>query len=123
MPPPWLGVAAALLHTTQRDAAMQPEDKVKFLKAAWDALHLLNEGVFSQTVIVPLMHEHRILAQVAGYHTELIKFLPPLNIGEEALDYFLSAMKKVLDDLQRVPGSAWETVRTLAKGAAAQIAR
>ena len=93
------------------------------LKAAWDALHLLNEGVFSQTVIVPLMHEHRILAQVAGYHTELIKFLPPLNIRDEALEYFLAAMEKVLGGLQRVPGSAWETVRTLAKGAAQQIAR
>jgi hypothetical protein len=73
----------------------RPEGSLK-LKAAWDALHLLNEGVFSQTVIVPLMHDHRILAQVAGYHTELIRFLPPLNIGEEALDYFLAAMEKVL---------------------------
>jgi ornithine--oxo-acid transaminase len=100
----------------------RPEGSLK-LRAAWDALHLLNEGVFSQTVIVPLMHEHRILAQVAGFHTELIKFLPPLTIGEEALDYFLSAMRKVLDDLQRVPGSAWDTVLTLARGAAAQIAR
>ena len=48
---------------------------------------------------MPLMHEHRILAQVAGYHTELIKFLPPLNIGEEDLDYFLSAMGSVLEGL------------------------
>ena len=72
---------------------------------------------------MPLLHEHHILAQVAGYHTELIKFLPPLNIGEEDLDYFLSAMRKVLDGLQRVPGSAWETVRTLAKGAAGQFVR
>ena len=69
------------------------------------------------------MHEHRILAQVAGYHTELIKFLPPLTIGEEALDYFLSAMRQVLNGLERVPGSAWETVRTLAKGAARQMVR
>jgi len=100
----------------------RPEGSLK-LKAAWDALHLLNEGVFSQTLIVPLLHEHRILAQVAGYHTELIKFLPPLNIADEALDYFLAAMEQVLAGLQRVPGSAWETVRTLAKGAAQQIAR
>ena len=50
---------------------------------------------------MPLMHEHRILAQVAGYHTELIKFLPPINIAEEDLEYFLSAMQKVLDGLQR----------------------
>jgi ornithine--oxo-acid transaminase len=98
----------------------RPEGSLK-LKAAWDALHLLNEGVFSQTVILPLLHEHRILAQVAGYHTELIKFLPPINIGEESLDGFLSAMREVLEDLKRVPGSAWETVRMLAKGAAAQL--
>jgi acetylornithine/succinyldiaminopimelate/putrescine aminotransferase len=93
------------------------------LRAAWDALHLLNEGVFSQTVIMPLLHEHRILAQVAGYHTELIKFLPPLNIAEEDLDYFLTAMQKVLTGLQHVRENAWGTVRSLAKGAAAQLVR
>ena len=27
-----------IIHTTQRAAAMEPEDKVKFLKAAWDAV-------------------------------------------------------------------------------------
>lgn len=101
----------------------RPEEGSLKLRAAWDALHLLNEGVFSQTVIVPLMQDHQVLAQVAGYHTELIKFLPPINISEDALEYFLSAMRKVLADLQRVPGSAWDTVRTLAKGAAAQLAR
>ena len=69
------------------------------------------------------MNEHRILAQVAGYHTERIKFLPPVTIAEESLNYFLSAMRQVLGGLQRVPGSAWETVRTLAKGAATQFAR
>jgi ornithine--oxo-acid transaminase len=100
----------------------RPEGGLK-LRAAWDALHLLNEGVFSQTVILPLLHEHRVLAQVAGYHTELIKFLPPINIAEEDLDYFLSAITRVLDDLKRVPGNAWDTVRTLAKGAAAQFVR
>jgi len=100
----------------------RPEDSVK-LRAAWDALHLLNEGVFSQTIIMPLLHEHRILAQVAGYHTDLIKFLPPVNIQEEDLDCFLPAMQKVLDDLQNIGSRAWSTVRTLAKGAAAQLVR
>jgi ornithine--oxo-acid transaminase len=100
----------------------RPDGSLK-LKAAWDALHLLNEGVFSQTVILPLIHDHRILAQVAGYHTELVKFLPPVNIGDQSMEYFLSAMQKVLGDLQRVPGNAWDTVRTLAKGATAQFLR
>ncbi len=99
----------------------RPEGPAK-LKAEWDALHLLNEGVFSQCVIMPLLHEHRILSQVAGYHTDLIKFLPPLNIQEADLDYFLAAMQKVLDGLQSICG-AWSTVRSLAKGAAAQLVR
>jgi ornithine--oxo-acid transaminase len=100
----------------------RPDGALK-LRAAWDALHLLNEGVFSQTVIMPLLHEHRILSQVAGYHTELIKFLPPLNIEDADLDYFLAAVQDVLDGLQRVPGSAWDTLRTLTKGAAAKFLR
>jgi ornithine--oxo-acid transaminase len=99
----------------------RPEGPAK-LKAAWDALHLLNEGVFSQCAIMPLLYDHRILSQVAGYHTDLIKFLPPLNIREEDLDYFPAAVQKVLDGLQSI-GGAWNRVRSLAKGAAAQLVR
>lgn len=94
----------------------RPEASPK-LKAAWDALHALNFGVFGQMVIVPLLREHRILTQVAGYHTEVIKFLPPLTVTKEDLDWFLSAMRQVLEDTLRVPGAAWETVTMLAKGA------
>jgi len=94
----------------------RPENSAK-LKMAWDALHALNFGVFGQMVIVPLMQEHRILTQVAGYHTEVIKFLPPLIITKEDLDWFLSAIQQVLQNTQRVPGAAWDTVMTLAKGA------
>ena len=68
-------------------------------------------------IIVPLLQEHRILTQVAGYHTEVIKFLPPLNITKEDIDYFLAAIQQVLDNTQRVTGGAWTTVMSLAKGA------
>ena len=94
----------------------RPEHSLK-LKAAWDMLHTLNFGVFSQMIIVPLLQEHRILTQVAGYHTEVIKFLPPLNITRADIDYFLAAIQQVLDDTQRVTGGAWTTVMSLAKGA------
>ncbi len=94
----------------------RPENSFK-LQAAWDALHALNFGVFGQMVIVPLMQEHRILAQVAGYHTEVIKFLPPLIITKPDLDWFLSAMREVLENTRRIPGAAWDTVMSLAKGA------
>jgi acetylornithine/succinyldiaminopimelate/putrescine aminotransferase len=82
---------------------------------AWDMLHKLNFGVFGQMIVIPLLQKHRILTQVAGYHTEVIKFLPPITIGKEDVDWFLGAMEDVLADTVRVPGAAWETVMGLAK--------
>ncbi len=82
---------------------------------AWDMLHKLNFGVFGQMIVIPLLQKHRILTQVAGYHTEVIKFLPPITITKEDLDWFLGAMTDVLADTVRVPGAAWETVMGLAK--------
>src|SRR5262249_59039829 len=87
------------------------------LKMAWDMLHRLNTGVFSQMVVMPLMHEHRILTQVAGYHTEVIKFLPPLIVSDSDCNWFLTAMRDVLAGMQRFPGAAWDTVAGMARSA------
>jgi ornithine--oxo-acid transaminase len=94
----------------------RPKDSLK-LKMAWDMLHTLNFGVFGQMIVMPLMHDHRILTQVAGYHTEVIKFLPPITIDQSDCDWFLGAMRDVLADTQRFPGAAWDTVAGLAKSA------
>jgi ornithine--oxo-acid transaminase len=85
------------------------------LKLAWDMLHRMNFGLFGQMIIIPLLQKHRILTQVAGYHTEVIKFLPPLTITQDDLDWFLKAIEEVLADLQRFPGATWDTVFGLAK--------
>jgi ornithine--oxo-acid transaminase len=87
------------------------------LKTAWDALHKINFGVFSQLIIVPLLQEHRILAQVAGYHTEVIKFLPALTVTGQDMEWFLSAMESILTNLEQVQGTAWNTVAVMARGA------
>jgi acetylornithine/succinyldiaminopimelate/putrescine aminotransferase len=92
----------------------RPKSSIK-LKMAWDMLHKLNFGVFGQMIIIPLLQKHRILSQVAGYHTEVIKFLPPITVTKEDLDWFLTAMKDVLADTERFPGAAWDTVSGLAK--------
>src|SRR6202042_587559 len=92
----------------------RPEKSIK-LKMAWDMLHKMNFGVFGQLIIVPLLQKHHILTQVAGYHTEVIKFLPPITIGKEDLDWFLTAIDDVLRDTERFPGAAWDTVSGLAK--------
>jgi ornithine--oxo-acid transaminase len=101
----------------------RPEHSIK-LKAAWDTLHTLNFGVFSQMIVVPLLQEYRILTQVAGYHTEVIKLLPPLNVTRADIDWFLGAMSSVLEEIQHIPGAAWNTMATMAKGTVrARIAR
>ena len=92
----------------------RPKESLK-LKMAWDMLHKLNFGVFGQMIIIPLLQKHRILTQVAGYHTEVIKFLPPMTVTKEDMDWFLGAMRDVLADTQRFPGAAWDTVSGLAK--------
>jgi acetylornithine/succinyldiaminopimelate/putrescine aminotransferase len=92
----------------------RPRDSFK-LKMAWDMLHKLNYGLFGQIIIIPLLQKHHILTQVAGYHTEVIKFLPPMTITKSDIDWFLTAMEDVLADSQRLRGAAWETVSGLAK--------
>ena len=92
----------------------RPENSLK-LRLAWDMLHKLNFGVFGQMIIIPLLKKHHILTQVAGYHTEVIKFLPPLVATRQDIDWFLQAMQDVLDDTQKFPGTAWDTVLGLAK--------
>jgi ornithine--oxo-acid transaminase len=92
----------------------RPAESLK-LKMAWDMLHKLNYGVFGQMLVIPLLQKHRILTQVAGYHTEVIKFLPPLTISRTDIDWFISGMTDILADAQRFPGTAWETVFGLAK--------
>jgi ornithine--oxo-acid transaminase len=94
----------------------RPQSSLK-LKMAWDMLHKLNFGVFGQMIIIPLMDRHRILTQVAGYHTEVIKFLPPMIVTRQDMDWFLSGIEDVLADVQRIPGAAWDTVSGLAKRA------
>ena len=55
-------------------------------------------------VIIPLLQKHHILTQVAGYHVETIKFLPPMTVAESDMDWFLTGLDDVLTDIQRVPG-------------------
>ena len=87
------------------------------LKMAWDMLHKLNYSVFGQMVVIPLMQKHKVLSQVAGYHVEVIKFLPPMIVTKDDMDWFLEGLDDVLADTQRFPGAAWETVTGLAKRA------
>jgi len=90
------------------------------LKGGWTALEKVQEGLFAQMVVMGLMHDHRLLTQVSGHRVNIIKFLPPLIIGEEEVAYALDALAKVLADAHRFPGGLWRMGKDLVKGALAR---
>lgn len=83
------------------------------LKAAWTMLEAANKGLFSQMITIPLFKNHRILSQVAGHGMNVVKFLPPLVIGDRDRDWILAALDEVIADCHKVPGSIWDLGKTL----------
>ena len=81
------------------------------------AIERLRPGMFSQMVVVPLFHRHRILTQVAADNVNVVKLLPPLISGPEEVDYFTGALDDVIADAQRGSGLAYEFAWTMARGA------
>jgi ornithine--oxo-acid transaminase len=43
----------------------------------------------------------------------IIKLLPPLNISESDVDWFLASLEDVMVNLHRFPGPAWEVLKKL----------
>ena len=79
-------------------------------------LERLRTALFSQMVVVPLFHRHRIITQVAADNVNIIKLLPPLISGPEEVDYFIAALDDVLADAQRGSGLTYEFGRTMVRG-------
>jgi ornithine--oxo-acid transaminase len=80
-------------------------------------LERLRTGMFSQTVVVPLFHRHRIITQVAADNVNIIKLLPPLISGPEEVDYFVQALDDVMAAAHRGSGLTYEFGRTMVRGA------
>jgi ornithine--oxo-acid transaminase len=87
------------------------------LRAGWSMLQAARHGLFAQMVVVSLFQRHRILTQVSGDHTEVIKLLPPLTIGEDEVKLFIDAFAEVMDEAHRGSGLMWDFGRTLVKQA------
>jgi ornithine--oxo-acid transaminase len=77
------------------------------LRAAWTAAEAAQKGLFAQFVVMALMRDHHILTQVAGPDVNIIKFLPPLIIGEEEVVSLLSAMDQIMTQATEVRGKVW----------------
>jgi ornithine--oxo-acid transaminase len=90
------------------------EPKSLSLRAAWKLLEAAQPGLFSQMITIPLFKKHRILSQVAGHGCNVVKFLPPLVIGEDDRRWIRAACDEVIADTHKVPGSIWDLGKTLA---------
>ena len=89
----------------------QPESMS--LRAAWAMVNKMDENLFAQAIVLPLLDDHHILTQVAGHAMPIIKILPPLNISETDVDWFLGALEDVMVKLHKFPGPAWEVLKKL----------
>lgn len=87
------------------------------LKMGWNLLHKLDRTLFCQIMLVPLLSDHRILAQVAGYHLDVIKLLPALVIDESDVQHIIRAFDQVMAGCHKFPGAAWDVGRKVAVGA------
>ena len=56
----------------------------------------LRPALFSQMIVVPLFHRHRILTQVAADNMNVVKLLPPLIAGDDEVELFADALDDVL---------------------------
>ena len=83
------------------------------LKAAYAMIERARKGLFCQLLLIPLLRDHRILAQVAGSELPVIKLLPALVISEADIDWTVSAFEAVLRQAHSL-GGVWDLGRTLA---------
>jgi acetylornithine/succinyldiaminopimelate/putrescine aminotransferase len=97
------------------------EPATRSLRMRWRALERVRTAFFSQLVVVPLFHRHRILTQVAADNVNVVKLLPPLIAGEEEVDYFVAALDDVLTSAEKGSGLFFEFGKTLAKGSLNRI--
>ena len=79
------------------------------LRAGWRSVERVKKGIFAQLIVMELMREHRLLTQVSAHGVDIVKFLPPLVVGEEEIDYALEALDHVISEAHRFPegSGAW----------------
>jgi len=87
------------------------------LKAGWKMIHSVNQDLFCQSFLIPLIMDHHILAQVAVHGKDIIKLIPPLVFDRADADRFIEAFDQVLAAAHRLPGPIWEVGSRLARTA------
>lgn len=87
------------------------------LRAGWDLLHKLDQSLFCQAILMPLMADHRILAQVAGHRLDVVKLIPACVLSKEDADEIVAAFEATVGACHQFPGPAWEVGKKLSAAA------
>jgi ornithine--oxo-acid transaminase len=74
-------------------------------RSIYNAAERAQPGIFSQLIVGPLFHEHRILCQVAGHRMNVVKALPALIVEENEIRRFAAALEDVVARAERVPSA------------------
>ena len=85
------------------------------LRTGWKMIHQINKDLFCQSILVPLIMDHHIIAQVSGHGRDIIKLIPPLVFDKNDADRFIEAFDQVLTAAHRFPGPIWEVGSRIAK--------
>jgi ornithine--oxo-acid transaminase len=91
--------------------------KAFLLGQAWDMLHTLDPSLFCQSIILPMMSDHRIIAQVAGHRLDVIKLIPALVLTKADADEIIKAMDICIGNCQKLPGPIYEVGKKLGSAA------
>ncbi|MEO1130533.1 MAG: aspartate aminotransferase family protein, partial [Planctomycetota bacterium] len=84
-------------------------------RTAWDAVHAMSDNLFCQAILMPLLAEHGVLAQVAGHRLDVIKLIPPLVLQERDVDRIVDALDTTIGACEGFPGPAWSSLSRIAK--------
>ena len=87
------------------------------LRMGWDALHKVDESLFCQAVVMPLMSDHGIVTQVAGHKADVIKLIPPLVLSRDDADEIIAGFEACVGACHQFPGPAWEVGKKLSGAA------
>ncbi len=84
------------------------------LRLGWDMVHKLDESLFCQAILMPLLTDHRVLAQVAGHRLDVIKLIPPLTLNEADCDQIIAAFEATVGACHSLAGPMWAVGKKLA---------
>jgi len=86
------------------------------LRRRFRMIEAMRPALFSQMMVVPLFHRHKILTQVAADNMNVVKLLPPLIAGDDEVELFVDALDDVLASAERGSSLLFEFGMTMAKG-------